>query len=134
MERCRALGLKLTHQRLAIYKALATDCSHPSAEDIHRGLQHDLPTLSLDTVYRTLLFLERHGLIRRLEVLDDRARFDANLSDHHHLVCIRCRRAVDISWPAIEGLDMPDAAADWGQIQSRHMELRGVCAGCLTAE
>lgn len=131
--RCRERGLKLTHQRLEIYRELASDLSHPSAEEIHTRLAPRLPTLSLDTVYRTLTTLEQHGLISRLEVLDDRARFDANLEPHHHLVCIRCRRAVDLAWPQVDRLEMPAAAAGWGEVASRHLELRGVCAECREA-
>jgi Fur family peroxide stress response transcriptional regulator len=131
VEECRRLGLKLTHQRLEIYKVLAAEASHPSAEEIHNTLRHTMPTLSLDTVYRTLITFERHGLIRRLEVLDDRARFDANLRVHHHMVCTRCRSAVDFHWPLIEELDVPTETDGWGEIESRHVELRGICKSCL---
>jgi Fur family peroxide stress response transcriptional regulator len=131
IDECRRLGLKLTHQRLEIYKVLARLCTHPSAEEIHTTLAQTMPTLSLDTVYRTLLTFERHGLIGRLEVLDDRARFDANLKTHHHMVCKRCRKAVDLSWPQIESLDAPAETASWGEVESRHLELRGICNACL---
>ncbi len=133
IDECRRLGLKLTHQRLEIYKLLASQVNHPSAEDLHKKLLLTMPTLSLDTVYRTLETFERHGLIGRVEVLDDRARFDANLRSHHHLVCRRCRRAVDLYWPVIEQLDDPTEAAAWGQVDSRHLELRGICKSCLNS-
>ena len=128
--RCRDKGLKLTHQRLEIYRVLAADNSHPSADEIHTRLLPKMPTLSLDTVYRTLLTFERHGLINRVEVLDDRARFDANLRTHHHLVCTRCRTAVDLYWPAVDELEAPADSATWGTVESRHLELRGICKNC----
>jgi Fur family peroxide stress response transcriptional regulator len=131
VEECRRLGLKLTHQRLEIYKVLAAGEIHPSAEDIHKKLAPSMPTLSLDTVYRTLVTFERHGLIGRVEVLDDRARFDANLRNHHHVVCKVCRKAVDFYCPAIEDLNVPVDTEEWGKVETRHLELRGVCNNCL---
>jgi Fur family peroxide stress response transcriptional regulator len=132
IEACRRLGLKLTQQRLEIYKVLACQANHPSAEEIHTRLTGTtMPTLSLDTVYRTLMTFERHGLINRVEVLDDRARFDANLRKHHHLVCRKCRRTVDFYLPVIEDLEVPPDAEQWGTIETRHLELRGICRSCL---
>ena len=131
VEKCRRLGLKLTHQRLEIYKVLAAGKNHPSAEDIYSTLTPAMPTLSLDTVYRTLVTFERNGLIDRVEVLDDRARFDANLNGHHHMVCKRCRKAIDFYWPVIDDLDVPAETEGWGDIESLHIELRGICKSCL---
>ena len=132
--RCRELGLKLTQQRLEIYKALVTEPGHPSAEVIYTSLLPAMPTLSLDTVYRTLVTLERNGLIGRVEVLDDHARFDANLEPHHHLVCRRCRTALDFVWPALDRLEAPKGTEGWGRVDSRHLELRGLCRRCLDQE
>src|SRR5271165_5448104 len=94
-QRCGELGLALTPQRLAIYNILAGDDSHPGAEEIYRRIKPDLPSLSLGTVYRTLELFEEHGLVSRVHAFSDQARFDANLDDHHHLVCVRCRRVID---------------------------------------
>ncbi len=129
--RCRELGLKLTHQRLQIFKVLASHAGHPSAEVVHSRLSPGMPTLSLDTVYRTLVTFEKHGLIGRVEVLDDRARFDANLTAHHHLVCTRCRSVVDFYWPALDRLDLPEETEGWGVVDGRHLELRGLCSRCV---
>ncbi|MBC8317138.1 MAG: transcriptional repressor, partial [Desulfobulbaceae bacterium] len=51
---CRKANLKITHQRLEIFRELAKALDHPSAESLYKRLQKKLPTLSLDTVYRTL--------------------------------------------------------------------------------
>ncbi len=134
MDRCRQLGLRVTPQRLAVYRAVVESEIHPSAEDIHRTLRDRMPGLSLDTVYRTLLTFERHGLVRRLEVLDDRARFDGNLEDHHHLVCVRCRSVQDVRWPGVEALELPPEARVWGRVEGRHVEFRGVCSRCLAED
>ncbi|MEN8190305.1 MAG: transcriptional repressor, partial [Thermodesulfobacteriota bacterium] len=48
---CDDAGMKLTHQRLEIYKELLSEMDHPSAERVHKRLQKRLPTIAIDTVY-----------------------------------------------------------------------------------
>ena len=60
-------GVKLTHQRLEIFKVVASSDEHPSAEAVHKAVQTDMPTVSLDTVYRTLWLLADLGLLTAVE-------------------------------------------------------------------
>lgn len=132
--RCRAEGIRVTPQRLEILKALLGRQDHPSADELHEELHAHLPGLSVDTVYRTLGTLQRLGLVQRLEVLDDRGRFEANPLPHHHLVCTRCRRVWDVEWEALDRTPVPEAAQEWGRVERPHAELRGVCRECMAAE
>lgn len=132
VEECRNRNLKLTHQRLEIYRELVSGSGHPSAEELYRRLKPRMPTLAVDTIYRTLLTFESHGLIARVEALDDRARFESNLSTHHHLVCTTCRKPFDFYWPDVDQLALPGEIASWGTISSRHLQLRGTCRRCLS--
>lgn len=84
-EACKNAGLRLTHQRLEIYRELVAACDHPSAETLHQRLRKRIPTLSLDTVYRTLATLAEQGLINRVETLESQAHFEATSRRHHHL-------------------------------------------------
>jgi Fur family transcriptional regulator, peroxide stress response regulator len=94
--RCRAHGVRVTAQRLAVYRALAEDLSHPTADAIYRRLRGVMPSLSPATVYRVLESLERDGLLRRVSTTGGAGRFDANLAPHHHLICRVCGRMTDI--------------------------------------
>jgi Fur family peroxide stress response transcriptional regulator len=132
--RCRKAGLKLTHQRLEIYRELASTYDHPAADDVYKRVQKRMPTISLDTVYRTLLTFEQFGLAARVHAFDDRARFDANVSPHHHLACTRCKSIQDFQWETFEEMKSPAKARKWGQVQSRHVVLRGICSECLKKE
>jgi Fur family peroxide stress response transcriptional regulator len=129
-EVCKQSGLRLTHQRLEIFRELAHDEKHPSAEDIFKRIKRRIPTVSFDTVYRTLSTFERCGIIKRVHILDDRGRFDANLKGHHHLVCTRCKRITDFYWPNFDKMDIPGAVGAWGKIKTKHAELRGLCQEC----
>lgn len=85
-----------TPQRLAILKYLEGNSSHPSAEDVYFVLKEQFPTLSLATVYHTLEILERMGKVVELNVDSGKKRYDPVVAVHHHLVCLNCRKIVDI--------------------------------------
>jgi Fur family peroxide stress response transcriptional regulator len=128
--RCAALGLALTPQRLAIYEALAGDDSHPSAADVYNRIKPALPSLSLGTVYRTLELFERQGLVARVHVAGDEARFDAHLDDHQHLVCVRCRRVIDFQDPRLQRLPVPKGLPGGFRVLSQRLHLLGLCRAC----
>ena len=104
---CNKLGLKVTHQRLEIYNELSSARDHPSAEEIFKRIKRRLPTVSFDTVYRTLALFEQHRVITRVCRADDRTRYDSNMDTHYHLVCTRCKKIRDFFWPDLEHLAAP---------------------------
>ncbi len=55
---------RLTKQRKAIFAALQGDTSHPTAEEIYWRVKHELPHISLATVYRNLKQTRRGAAIR----------------------------------------------------------------------
>ncbi len=130
----KKLGLKMTPQRLQIFDALMSMKGHPSAEDVFEAVRPKVPSMSLDTVYRTLALLEHHGAISRVQHADDKARYDSETRRHCHLVCTRCRAIEDFYWPEIEELQAPDETAQWGKIERRYLELRGICRDCLAKD
>lgn len=127
---CRDNGLKLTHQRIQIFCELASSSDHPSAESIYKKLVIRYPTLSLDTVYRTLFTFEKLGIISKVQAIDDRVRFDANLTPHHHMVCTKCKSIMDFYWPTFDAIELPLETKRWGRIKSKQVELRGLCESC----
>jgi Fur family peroxide stress response transcriptional regulator len=129
-ERCEALGLSLTPQRLAVYQMLASTGEHPGAEDIYQRLKPSIPSLSRGTVYRTLTLFESHGLVSRVPVSDDQARFDANLDNHHHLVCVRCQRVADIQDTRLDQLSLEHIAPQGFKVSQHRVYLLGLCQSC----
>jgi len=125
----RRAGVKLTHQRLEIFREAAGSGDHPDAETIYKGVRERIPPVSLDTVYRTLwLFLDL-GLISTLGPRD-RVRFDANTRPHHHFICKTCGRTRDFYSDALDRLKTPDAVKTLGHVETARLELRGVCHRC----
>ncbi len=126
----REAAIKLTHQRLEIFHAVASSLDHPSAEAVHRAVQSTTPTVSLDTVYRTLWLLTDLGLLATLGPRQGSVRFDANVENHHHYVCTRCGLVRDFESDDLNTLKIPDTVNDFGRILSAHVEVRGVCDRC----
>jgi Fur family peroxide stress response transcriptional regulator len=126
----REAGLKLTHQRLEIFRELAATEEHPDAETLFRAVQQRMPTVSLDTVYRTLWMLHDLGLVTTLGPRGDGVRFDANLDRHHHYCCVRCGLVRDFESDELDGLRVPDSVKRLGSVVDSHVEVRGLCATC----
>ena len=127
---CRKADLKVTHQRLEIYRELARAKDHPSAEMLYKRIISRLPTISLDTVYRTLSTLEKHSLITRVQTVESQARFEAEMVCHHHAICTHCGKITDFTWDALDDLEVPGEITGWGKVSKRNATLEGVCASC----
>ncbi len=122
-------GLRLTHQRIMIYEAICHAKDHPSAEAVYERLRKEAPTISLDTVYRTLSTFERLGLIKKVQIFDH-IRFDPDISRHHHFICTVCKKIVDFSWPEFDKFPLPEHLQDLGRVLDHQVEIRGVCKEC----
>lgn len=129
-EATKKAGIKLTHQRLEIFREVAGSLMHPSAEAVLKALQPRMPTVSLDTVYRTLWLLNDLGLISTLGPKRESVRFDANLEHHHHYVCVRCGLVRDFESAELNALRIPESVKELGSIVGTHVEVRGVCSRC----
>jgi Fe2+ or Zn2+ uptake regulation protein len=92
----REKGLKVTPQRRLIFEALRDRGEHPSAEDIYHVVSEIMPDMSLATVYHTLNELVGMGELVELDLGEGKSRYDTLTSDHCHLVCLGCRKVVDI--------------------------------------
>jgi len=131
---CRKANLKVTHQRLEIFRELTEARDHPSAETLYKRLQKKLPTLSLDTIYRTLATFEKHRLISRVETVKSQARFEAEMEEHHHIICSQCGKISDFQWNSFDRAAFPDEITKWGTINKRNATLHGICSQCAVNE
>ena len=130
-EVCRKEDLKITHQRLEIFRELINSLDHPTVEKLYHRLLPKLPTVSLDTVYRTLTTLEKHGLVARVQTQESQARFEGKMEEHHHAVCKKCGKITDFYWKFPDETNLPDEILNWGQIVRKSLTLHGLCEQCL---
>lgn len=131
---CRAHGLSLTHQRLAIFEALAASREHPSAEQIHRAVRRRIPTLSLATVYKNLEALRAIGAVADVNPLHEEARYEAALpgtgagKPHHHLVCTSCKKVRDLHDRELDRLRVRDVQGF--EVRAVRVQAEGLCPEC----
>jgi Fur family peroxide stress response transcriptional regulator len=129
-EMCRKEGLKITHQRLEIFKELLNSEDHPTVDTLYHRLLPKLPTISLDTIYRTLTTLEQHGLVARVQSEESQARFEGKMEEHHHAICKKCGKITDFCWNFSGEEELPDEILNWGKIFKKNITLHGLCKEC----
>ncbi len=131
-EKCRLAGLKITPQRMAVYRTLLESEEHPSAEVVFRQVRRTFPSISLDTVNRTLLTLSQIGAAFIVEGSGDAKRFDANLKNHQHFKCVKCKRIIDFHHAAFDSIDIPENLTNRFTVLRKTVYLEGYCELCKT--
>lgn len=123
--------LLMTRQRKVILDELLRDKSHPTADLLFKKVQRRLPRISLGTIYRNLEILAQNGMIKKIEAPNEPMRFDADISNHCHIKCMRCGRVDDIKvHPRIRAKKAADEAGY--KITGYKVEFLGICSTCRT--
>ncbi len=128
-QRCRDLGLAVTHQRTVIYRELLTDPAHPTPEAVYERVKAQIPAISLGTVYKNIKTFLDAGLLREVSLHHGSQRLDAKTEPHHHLVCTRCRRIFDLPEEEIEGIKLKSTQSGF-RVERFSIEVLGICADC----
>jgi Fur family peroxide stress response transcriptional regulator len=130
VQNCRHNGLKITPQRMAVYKTLLESKEHPSAEMVWAYVRHMFPGISLDTVNRTLLTLAEIGSASLVEGSGDARRYDGDLGNHQHFKCIKCKKVFDFHYPPFDDIKVPASIAAKFKILRKTVYLEGICDSC----
>ena len=131
-ELCRRHNLRVTEQRLEIFRTVAQSKEHPSAEAVFGQVRKKMPNISLDTVYRTLSSMEEAGLVSRVGN-STKARFDADLTPHYHFVCTACGEVYDVPAAVPDAALVPANIAEFGEVKNVNLQFRGICNRCREA-
>jgi Fur family ferric uptake transcriptional regulator len=119
-----------TRQRAAVSALLAEVDDFQSAQQLHDRLKHRGDSVGLTTVYRTLQSLADAGAVDVVRTDDGEAvyRRCTSGSHHHHLVCRKCGKTVEVEGPAVESW-ADRMAAEHGFTDVAHtLEIFGTCA------
>lgn len=128
--RIREKGYRLTRQRQVVLEELASVDTHPRADQIYQMVRRRIPNVSFGTIYRNLKTLEELGLISEIQYGTRSSRFDANVASHHHFVCSKCEKIIDV-----DTVNMPDFGStelkQMGfEVQEFQLQLIGLCPSC----
>ena len=128
--------LRTTRQRTAVADLLGRVDGFRSAQDLHDLLRREGASVGLTTVYRHVQALADAGEVDVLRQADGEAvyRRCPTATHHHHLVCRRCGRSVDIEGPAVERW-AGQIADEHGFVDVEHtVEVFGTCVDCARAQ
>jgi Fe2+ or Zn2+ uptake regulation protein len=132
-DRLRAVGLRVTRPRLAVLRALEVG-SHLDAASVAQVTRAKLPKLSRQAVYDILNALVRAGLARRIEPAGHPCRYERRVGDnHHHLVCRRCGRVVDVDCVTGQPPCMTPSDSAGFALDETEVVFWGVCPRCQLA-
>lgn len=126
----REKKLKLTPQRLAVYKYLMTTTEHPSAETVYTAIQPEYPTMSLATVYKALKTLVEVNLVQEINVGEGNFRYDGTVPSHPHIQCVNCKKVEDISSLDLKYLNEEANQHTDFRVLSSQMYFYGICKEC----
>ncbi len=127
---CRKFGLKVTPQRVAIYKELLQTDEHPSAQMLYEKVKKVFPSISLDTVNRTLLTLNEIGAAFTVEGSGDAKRFDGGLNEHQHFRCVKCKKIIDFHHKPFDNIKLPAEISKKFTVLRKTVYLEGICDSC----
>ena len=127
---CRKKGLRVTPQRIEIYKELIKTDDHPSAETVYEKVRKTYPNISFDTVNRTLLTLIEIGAAFTVEGSGDVRRFDGGTEKHQHFKCIKCKRIIDYHHKPFDVIKLPAGIGNKFTVLKKSVYLEGICDLC----
>jgi len=133
--RLREQECRLTPQRIALLRILASSDGHPSAAQLYDQLHAQFPTTSPGTIYKTLNLLKDLDEVLELGFSDDDRRYDGNKPyPHPHLICVRCRKIIDPELSLAQDLVQQVAEKSGYQIISHRLDFYGVCPECQVGQ
>ncbi|MDR6861665.1 transcriptional repressor [Phycicoccus sp. 3266] len=125
---------KPTRQRAAVAAVLSGSSEFRSAQELHALLREGGDPVGLATVYRNLQAMAADGEIDMLRTDEGEAVYRAcSTGHHHHLVCRKCGRAVEVEGPAVESWAAAVSAAHGFRDVEHTVEIVGTCADCASA-
>jgi Fur family ferric uptake transcriptional regulator len=124
-------GLRPTRQRVAILRAVAAERRPVTAQDLYARLRGARGSPGLATIYRTLGALTEAGVLRTFPAGEGEVAYRlCEPGHHHHLICEKCGRIVEI--PSCEVEEWASGVAQRrGFTATRHQaDIFGLCSDC----
>jgi Fur family ferric uptake transcriptional regulator len=119
-----------TPRSAAILAALEARDVPVSAQRLHADLHHDGQRLALATVYRTLHALAADGVVHVFHRHGEDAFRHCGPQHHHHFICHRCDRVIELQLPEVEASLARVVADERLAVHGHDADLYGTCSDC----
>ena len=123
-------GYRITPQRREILHILLHTDKHLTPTEIFEEAHKNLPNLTEPTVYRTLEFLAEIGLAQEAYSEKSKSAYEISGYAHHHLVCRKCGKEVEIPHVKVDGLCKSLESETGFQLMQNHLSFFGICPDC----
>lgn len=124
----------LTKQRETVLRVIRGSDKHLTASEVFDDARLILPGISFATVYNSLNYLKKEGLIGGIKFGTDANLYDRKLTRHDHALCNNCGKLVDLE--LIIPNKLLEEAANRSKFKPDTIELtlRGLCPECSELE
>jgi Fe2+ or Zn2+ uptake regulation protein len=128
MENIESLGL--TKQRQTVLRVIRESDKHLTANEVFDDARRLMPCISFATVYNSLNYLKKEGLIGEIKFGTNANLYDRNLTRHDHALCNGCGKLVDLELSIPKKLLEEAAARSKFVPDTIELTLRGLCPEC----
>jgi len=118
----------LTRHRKIIFENMKSRLDHPTAKMVYDSARNLTDKLSFATVYNSLEYLVEAGLIKKLDISSESARYDAMLENHAHLICKSCGAVKD--YPSKDLVNLFKVDNFHYHTDDISITIRGICSDC----
>ena len=127
-------GIRVTEPRRAVAALIADREGHFTAADlVAQSRQRRLP-IGRATIFRALELFVELRLVERLDLPSgEHAYVPCEPAHHHHVVCSRCGRSVEVEDFGMGDVTQEVARRTGFRIERHRLELFGVCPECRAA-
>ncbi len=124
----RQHDFKVTRARIKILERLEQATKPMTAQELHEKLADT--KMDLATVYRSLNKFADAGLISRVQLGDEFARFEFVKHHHHHIVCNSCGKVQEVELCNLNELSKDIAQKTGFRNIAHQVVFRGDCQEC----
>jgi Fur family ferric uptake transcriptional regulator len=129
-----AAGHRLTRPRRALAELIEARGGAFSAADLVSDARARRLGIGRATIFRAIELLEEVGALERIDLPSgEHAYVPCGPSHHHHVVCRRCGRSVEIGDLGLSTLARQIARTTGYRIDEHRFELFGLCPDCQQA-
>lgn len=122
---------RLTQYRSVVLEMLRATGNHPTAAEVFRIVRRRRPGVAYATIYNSLNWLERKGMIARVDFVDEAARYDPIVKRHDHLICDQCGALRDVTIHLPPQLVGHAVRGEGFRVERYRTELYGLCGMCV---
>jgi Fe2+ or Zn2+ uptake regulation protein len=104
-----------------------------SLDELLAELHAESVSADFSTVFRALNWLEAEGEVRRVDLGDGKARYEAPRDHHEHVRCIQCGSIAEVPGCVVDEAAAGIEARTGYAVQSHQVVFAGLCPNCRPA-